>query len=52
MEKEQTEVRAKIAELRERHAKVQALCSFGARLSPETTAEYAREIQSLEAQLN
>lgn len=49
---EQTEIKAKIEELRKRYEKLQRNCNSWARISPETTESYAKEIESLQAQLN
>jgi hypothetical protein len=46
------EIKARIQNLRERYAKLTALCRFGARINRQTAEDYAREIESLEVQLN
>ena len=52
MEQENNEIKARISELRARYGKLQALCSYGARMNAETVKAYAEEIQKLQAQLN
>ena len=52
MEQRQAEIKTRIAELREKYARLQSLCRYGARVSKETTKQYAREIESLQIQLN
>jgi len=52
MEEETAEIEARIAELRRRYARLKNICSFGARVSPETSKQYADEIAELQTQLN
>jgi len=51
-ETEEVEIKARIAELRTRYAKLAALCRFGVRVNRETLENYAQEIESLQNKLN
>lgn len=51
METEEDEIKARIAELKARYARLERACSFGARISPRTTESYAREIEALQNQM-
>jgi len=48
----QTDIKAKIAELREKYTRLSKTCSSWARISPDTINFYIKQIQTLEAQLN
>ncbi len=48
---ENYEIKEKIAEIRQRYAKLKAICGLRT-ISPETIAEYAKAIKQLESQLN
>ena len=51
MEQEQTEIKAKIAELKARYAKLASICRYGARVSRQTQKDYALEIERLQERL-
>lgn len=48
---EQTEIKTRIEELRQRFENLQRNCHSWARISPETIESYAKEIENLQAQL-
>jgi len=52
MQEENEKIKARIAELKARYAKLCTICSFGARVSPQTIEAYAQEIEALQTQLN
>lgn len=48
----ETDVKAKIAELRQRYTKLALACrAAGMRVNPETVQEYMRRLQELEGKL-
>jgi multidrug resistance efflux pump len=47
---QQAEIKERIAELRNRYARLKAICGPQA-ISRETIAEYTKELQTLQAQL-
>jgi hypothetical protein len=51
MQDKQTELKARIAELREKYARLERSCNLWVKISPLTSAEYDREIKQLQAQL-
>ncbi|MEK6893231.1 MAG: hypothetical protein AABX07_03425 [Nanoarchaeota archaeon] len=53
MENQETKIKVKIAELRQKYAKLALNCrAAGIRVNSATVQEYARELQTLQAQLN
>jgi hypothetical protein len=49
---QQAEIKAKIAQLRQDFERLSRRCNSFIRISPETIAEYKKQIASLETQLN
>lgn len=52
IETQQADIKAKIAELRQRFTRLKINCNGFVRISPETIDSYTKEIKQLEAKLN
>jgi len=51
-EQDQSQIKARIEELRKRFENLQRTCNSWASVSPETLENYAREIERLQGELN
>jgi len=50
--RERIKIKVRIEELRKRYENLQRICNSGARISPKTVENYARQIEKLQSYLD